>query len=283
MTKEQRLYCILLMSYLRSREKFLLSQYITSADQFFSLTKKDVEACISRKLSTYLSPRELLKTCEFDFSMMERYRVQCIPYDDDRYPPLLREIYDPPVLLLCRGNVNGLLDYVSIVGTRHASKEGLDAASNFAESAVEDGFGVVSGLAKGIDAAAHRGALESKGVTVAVLGCGVDVVYPKNNKQLFQNIIEHAGGVVSEYPLGTPPLKFHFPERNRIVSGMSKITVLVEAPKQSGAMITARLALEQGRDVLVHRAGVDSEGIQILVDQGAQVVNSMREVYEKHG
>ena len=169
---------------------------------------------------------------------------------DDRYPSLLRHIPDPPIVLWCRGT-KGLdrRPMVSIVGSRNASPDGLSVARRLARELAEAGIGIVSGMARGIDGAAHRGAIEAVGFTVAVLGSGVDVPYPRSHRRLWEEI-GTSGMVVSEYLPGTPPLAHHFPLRNRIISGLSEATVVVEASERSGSLITARSALDQGRDVL---------------------------------
>ncbi|MTW02057.1 DNA-protecting protein DprA [Duganella ginsengisoli] len=199
---------------------------------------------------------------------------------DDDYPALLKEIVDPPVLLYIEGD-RSLLSRpaVGVVGARKASAQGMAHAEQFARGLSEAGLVVVSGLALGIDAAAHRGALSS---TVAVIGAGIDVTYPMRNLALRRQIAEQ-GCIVSEYPLGTPPRPEHFPKRNRILSGLSLGVLVVEAAEQSGSLITARLAGQQGRDVMAIPGSIHSplaRGCHELLRNGAILVESVAHVLE---
>ena len=194
---------------------------------------------------------------------------------DPDYPPLLLEAADPPLLLHLEGRF-GLLraPSIAIVGSRHATPQGLENARAFARHLSRAGLTVVSGLALGIDAAAHEGALEEAGGTVAVVGTGLDMAYPRRNQALFRRIAE-AGLLVSEHSLGTPPLAEHFPERNRIIAGLSRGTLVVEAALQSGSLITARLASEAGREVFAIPGSIhapQSRGCHALLKQGAKLV-----------
>jgi DNA processing protein len=199
----------------------------------------------------------------------------------------LREIYDAPFALNIRGNIP---DYekplTGIVGTRKPSGHGRKAAFALGFELGAVGFPVVSGLAYGIDGAAHEGNLSGGGHTVAVLGSGVDRVYPAGHKKLAAGIIGNGGCVISEYPCDAPPLRYHFPERNRIISGLCRTVVLVEAPEKSGALITADFALEQNRDVVIHRAGLNgpvSAGTRTLAENGAVVVENASDIFESWG
>lgn len=190
---------------------------------------------------------------------------------DDRFPPRLRQIYDPPALLWMRGTLTAADNRaIAIVGTRRCTEYGRRQAYRFAQDLVAEGFTIVSGLAYGIDGAAHRGALEAGGRTLAVLGSGVNRIYPAKHKGLAQDIIQQ-GAVLSEYPLDTAPDAPHFPERNRIVSGLTLGTLVVESHETGGALITARLAVEQNREVFVvpnmvgRKAGV---GTNRLIQRG---------------
>jgi DNA processing protein len=205
---------------------------------------------------------------------------------DPAYPRLLWEIVDPPIVLWHRGAI-GCLDApaVAIVGSRRASPVGLMVARELARGVVEAGLVVVSGLARGVDAAAHEGALEAGGQTVAVLGCGGDVVYPAEHRGLLDRVIG-SGAVVTEFPPGTPPLQHHFPLRNRIISGLCRAVVVVEASQRSGSLITARMALEQGRDVLAVPGNVASgqySGSHALIKDGAPLVETVRDVLSAIG
>lgn len=208
-------------------------------------------------------------------------KIQLLCCDDPLFPSLLLNIHDVPVLLYCLGNLDCFRSpALAIVGSRTPTDYGKGVSAELARQLVGKGFIVVSGLALGIDGQAHKGALEAKGKTIAVLGCGMDVVYPRKHVRLYEQI-EKKGLLLSEYPLGTPPEGFRFPARNRIVSGLSLGTVIVEAAVRSGALITARLALEQNREVFAVPGHIDSpksEGPHRLLRQGATLVRSVEDI-----
>ena len=184
------------------------------------------------------------------FDRLERAGIRAVTRLSEGYPPALTGIYDPPPTLYVRGDCP--LDgerMIAVVGSRRCTHDGQRAAREFGKGLAENGVTVVSGMARGIDSCAHRGALDGHGRTIAVLGCGVDVVYPPENDRLAAEILDSGGAIVSEFVPGTPPAPGNFPARNRIISGLSAGTLLVEGAKASGAMITVNLALEQGRDV----------------------------------
>jgi DNA processing protein len=200
------------------------------------------------------------------------------------YPPLLEEICDPPLVLYAQGHLEALqLPCVAIVGTRRPTIYGLQMAQGIASDLGQRGVCVVSGLARGIDGAAHRGCLESGGSTIAVLGCGIDIVYPREHRQLTQKISER-GLLLSEFAPGASPSPQNFPIRNRIISGLSLGTVIVEASEYSGSLITARLAMEQNREVFALPGNLTSPqsfGPNFLIKQGAKLVQSWRDVVEE--
>jgi DNA processing protein len=200
---------------------------------------------------------------------------------DTEYPRRLRQIPDPPALLYGCG-VLPEEPYLAIVGARYPSEVGRTFTEKLAAQVAEAGVVVCSGLARGIDTAAHRGALKGVGKTVAILGCGLDHVYPRENKSLYEKVIEQ-GALLSEYAPGTEPLPGHFPGRNRIISGLSKATLVVEAACNSGSLITAEFALEQGREVMAVPGGIDhktSYGPNLLIKQGAHPVTEASEALE---
>lgn len=205
---------------------------------------------------------------------------------DNSYPPALLEIADPPNILYVRGNPDLLkVRGLAMVGSRNATPQGIQTAENFAKTLAAHGLCIVSGLALGIDAAAHRGALASDGKTVAVIGTGADRLYPARNKELALRIAEH-GAIVSEFPLGTPAMAANFPRRNRIISGLSRGVLVVEAAPESGSLITARLAAEQGREVFAIPGSIHSpvaRGCHQLIKQGAKLVETARDVLEELG
>jgi DNA processing protein len=210
-----------------------------------------------------------------------RAGIEAIPWGHPAYPPLLASIPDAPFILWLKGLASCLSKpAVAVVGSRAATPYGLEAASRLAGDLAAAGVLVISGLARGVDSAAHRAALAAGGDTVAVLGSGVDVIYPPEHQRLAVEVAAH-GAVVSEFPPGTPPVAFHFPARNRIISGLSQAVVVVEAAERSGSLITAGFALEQGRDVMAVPGSVLSgrhRGCHALIRDGAAVVESAEDV-----
>lgn len=218
------------------------------------------------------------------FDSLERADCRAIPRISPDYPHLLSEIYDPPATLYVRGECP--LDeerMFAIVGSRRCTRDGQRAARDIAAHLAREDVIVVSGMARGVDSCAHEGALSSPGRTVAVFGCGVDVIYPPENDRLASQILENGGALVSEYPPGTPPHAGNFPARNRIISGMTPGTLLVEGAKGSGAMITVNFALDQGRDVFAVPGSIYSPlsamPNQLIVD-GAKPVISAWEILD---
>ncbi len=204
-----------------------------------------------------------------------------VPFTDPRYPALLRELASCPIALYVAGNVGVLSDpQLSIVGSRNPSPAGRDIAFEFAESLAGCGLGITSGLADGIDSAAHRGALKAQGVTVAVLGSGVDVIYPRINRALSDEICRQ-GALISEFPLGTPPRRENFPRRNRIIATLSLGTLVVEAARRSGSLITARLAADHGRELFAVPGSIRnplSRGCHELIRHGAKLAESAADI-----
>ncbi len=203
--------------------------------------------------------------------------------DDGSYPALLREIADPPITLYVSGAWQACFDQpgVGVIGSRMCSTYGENASEMIARDLASRGICIISGLARGIDTAAHRGAIRGGGRTIAVLGTGIDAVYPKENTRLVNEIIEAGGAVVSQFPLGTPPLKDNFPYRNRIISGLSLGVVIVEATEKSGSLITARLAMEQNREVMAVPGNITSRnsfGTNYLIKSGAKLVQQWQDV-----
>jgi DNA processing protein len=212
--------------------------------------------------------------------------VDCIHLGTEEFPRLLAEISDPPACIWTRGDRAVFAPLaVAVIGARNASQEGLIAAGEIAGDLARAGIVVVSGLARGIDSAAHRGALEAGGKTIAVLGTGIDVVYPPENDQLTEQIAA-SGLLVTEFEPGMLPLDWHFPRRNRIISGLSKAVVVVEARDKSGSLITARLAADQGRDVMAVPGtivGGRNRGANALLRDGAKLVESAVDILQELG
>lgn len=218
---------------------------------------------------------------EAELEKLVRMDVHLLTLADEDYPLLLRKIGDPPPLLYVRGQ---LLEAdrvpLAVVGTRNATQYGREVAFRLSQQLADRGVTIVSGLAEGVDVSAHRGALQAKGRTVAVLGSGMDRIYPDKHRSLADEIIEN-GALLSEFPLGTPPLGANFPRRNRIISGMSFGVLVAEAPEGSGALITANLALEQGRDVFAVPSGIfnlKGLGANRLIQEGAKLVITAEDV-----
>lgn len=216
----------------------------------------------------------------------DRNGIDLLPFDSERYPKRLRRLPDFPVLLYCRGRLPDIDNEVAIaaVGTRRITEYGQNNAYLISRDLARAGAIVVSGMASGVDTCCHRGALDALGHTIAVLGCGIDVVYPKSNADLMEEIARF-GTVITEYRPGTEPAGYNFPKRNRIISGLSLGTVVVEADEKSGAMITARLALEQGRDIYALPGNVgemNSLGTNALIKSGARMVTSALDILENY-
>lgn len=225
-----------------------------------------------------------LKEAEKEIEATAKAGYQLLTFASDDYPPLLKQISDPPLILYVRGDAKVLSQHaVAIVGTRRPTAYGSSVAHRLAHDLAQRGLVVVSGLARGIDSASHRGALEAPGKTVAVLGSGIDVIYPRENKRLAEKAIE-SGAMVSEFPLGTGPLPENFPIRNRIISGLSLGVVIVEAAEYSGSLITARLAVDQNREVFAVPGNITSAqsfGPNHLIKQGAKLVDQWIDVVEE--
>ncbi len=221
-------------------------------------------------------------------AFMQSRHVKIIPLGDSSFPQNLREIPDPPPVLFVRGELLEKDRFaVAVVGSRHASPYGRSVTAKISRDLAAAGLTVVSGGAIGIDAAAHRAAVEAKGRTIVVLGCGLDVEYPKENLKLFEQIVaEGLGALVTEFPMGATPEPWRFPMRNRIVSGLGMGVVVVEAGRQSGALLTASLAGEQGKDVMAVPGNVDREGCRGtngLIKDGAVLVENARDVLQALG
>ena len=282
------LFAIARVGFLKTPEKLLLLDLIDTEALFLSLTRADIEEIVQRRLrAERFAPHELLAAARCDRNILTRKGIAYTFYRDSSYPPQLREIFDPPFLLFYRGV---LPDYqrplAGVVGTRSPTGKARKASFGLGFELGTEGIGVVSGLARGIDAAAHEGNIAGGGKTVAVLGCGIDFVYPSVNREIAVRILQTGGAIVGEYPPGAAALRYHFPERNRILSGLSRGVVVVEAPEHSGALITADYALEQGRDLYVHAEGFEGaagEGTRRLAAEGAPTIACAADVLADWG
>ncbi len=240
-------------------------------------------------LKTYLDDpenSELAQQLQLDLRYLEQQpELHCLMLDHEHYPELLRQIPKPPPLLYVRGNPECLkLPQLAIVGSRNPSSGGADNARQFAAYLAERGFAITSGLALGIDACAHAGALAAGGKTLAVMGTGIDLVYPGRHRNLAQQIIDTGGALISEFPLGTGSQAANFPQRNRIISGLSLGTLVVEAAVQSGSLITASYALQQNREVFAIPGSIHNplaRGCHQLIRQGATLVETAQDMIEQ--
>ncbi|NBO64121.1 MAG: DNA-protecting protein DprA [Acidobacteria bacterium] len=252
----------------------------------FSASRKALEKQ-GLKLETILELHagEVLARAGAEIERLEPLGIELVTLDDPRYPSLLREIHDPPLVLYARGEwlEAAARPCLAVVGSRRSSSYGVNAALSLARELAASGLTIVSGLARGIDAAAHRGALEAVGKTIAVVGTGLDTTYPAEHRKLGEEII-NSGAIVSEFPLGTPPLPQNFPYRNRVLSGLSFGVLIIEAAEHSGSLITARLAAEQGRDVYAVPGNITSQtsfGPNYLIKDGAKLIQCGRDVLEE--
>lgn len=230
-----------------------------------------------------LLKREFESKADEELERVKELGGDILVLDDGSYPNLLREIADPPITLYVRGNWQECFDQpcIGMIGSRKCSTYGINASEMLSRDLASRGVTVISGLARGIDAAAHRGAMAGGGRTVGVLGTGIDAVYPKENTKLAEEILGSGGALVSQFPLGTPPLSANFPFRNRIISGLSYGVVLVEATERSGSLITARLATEQDREVMAVPGNITSRtsiGTNFLIKAGAKLVQQWQDI-----
>jgi DNA processing protein len=278
------------------REKITLCESLGDESDLIQKSRSDIEALIGRALNAW-DADSARRTALWAAERAHSRGINMVCWHSPLYPPLLREIYDPPVLLFFRGKLpDPESPLAAVVGTRKPSPKARAQAFDIARGLGRAGISVVSGLAIGIDAIAHRGNIEGGAPTVVVLGSGADEVYPSSNRALALRTLETGGVLLSEYPPGTSPRRWTFPARNRIISGISRGVVIVEAPEKSGALITARFALEQNRDLWVASAGVepasdasdrvkrfrffDKRGTTKLAGDGAAVARTAAEILE---
>lgn len=222
------------------------------------------------------------RRAEKELDTARKMGVRVLSHGDDDYPAALKRIEDPPLVLYVQGNLGHDEPCLGVVGSRKATPYGLNVTQFLSRDLAAAGLTIVSGLARGIDARAHNAALQAGGRTVAVLGSGIDVIYPCEHKELAARIAAH-GALVSEYPLGTPPNRENFPIRNRVISGLSAGVIVVEASLKSGSLITARMAMEQGREVLVVPGSIFNEcsqGCHALIRDGATLIQNWKDVVE---
>jgi len=268
-----------------TRIKKLIEHYGT-AERVFHASLTELEATGMRAVSAQsIATGKSLELAQQECANALEARARIISLSDPEYPQRLKEIYDPPVILFVKGSIDVLAQPgIAMVGTRHPTPYGSGMAERLSTDLAARGLVIISGLARGIDTASHRGAIAAKGKTIAVLGTGIDVMYPKENTRLTEQIVALGGALITEFPVGTPPTPQNFPVRNRIISGMSAGVLVVEAAEYSGTRITSRLALEQNRDVYAVPGNVtnkNSWGPNTLIKQGAKLVATWEDVWEE--
>ena len=251
----------------------------------FEATQEDLVGVdgITSRLAAAIKQRKIVDSVKKDLDLVMQKKYKITTMTDAEYPPLLRQIPDPPPFLYVLGRLNGSIRNIAVVGSRNATQYGLSTTRRLCHDLVKLKMTIVSGMAVGIDSAAHQGALMGKGRTIAVLGSGLERIYPEQNRKLFHQIAEN-GAVISEFPLKTEPDAHNFPRRNRIISGISLGTVVVEATRRSGSLITARLAAEQNRDVFAVPGSIQSfksTGTHTLIKQGAKLVEHAQDIMEE--
>lgn len=253
-----------------------------------NLSLHELEILCNKNLSKIsYRPDALIKSAEEILEWTHKNTIKIVSFNDTQYPPQLREIYNPPYLLYVKGKLIPTdKPCLGVVGTRKSTLQEEAAAFSLG---LESGFAklpLLSGLARGIDYSAHSGSVAAEGLTWGILACGVGVPYPNSSRYLATAICENGGGLISEYPPLSPPVTWHFPERNRILSGLSRSIVVISAPEKSGALITAEYALDQGRDLYIHSESLGNDnsiGTKKLADEGANVISSLKDVYNDWG
>jgi DNA processing protein len=261
-------------------------EFFGSIQALFRASLTELEAAGLRAVSAQsLGTGRSMEMAQDELGKAASADAQIIALDDPRYPTQLKQIYDPPLILYVRGNQSVISQPgIALVGTRHPTPYGSGMSERLACDLAARGLVIFSGMARGIDTAGHRGAIAAKGKTVAVWGTGVDVVYPKENTRLVEQILSLGGAVISEFPIGTFPAPQNFPIRNRIISGISLGVLVVEAAEYSGTRITARCALEQNREVFAVPGNVTNKGSwtpNTLIKQGAKLVATWEDVWEE--
>lgn len=271
-----------LVAGLGTRKAGQLIEIFRTPQQVFRASRQDLQAAgMSGSVA-----QSIASGCSFEEAAEQQQRLSelgavAIPLSDPRYPPRLREIFDPPIVLFARGRVELLQTVMlGVVGTRRPTPYGMAATERLAADLAYARLTIVSGMARGIDTAAHQAVLAAEGNTVAVLGCGVDIVYPSENKRLAADLISR-GLMISEFPMGAPPYPQNFPIRNRIVSGMGVGVLIVEGAQFSGSSITAKLAMDQGREVFAVPGNITSKmswGPNLLIKQGGKLVQEWNDI-----
>jgi len=279
---------ISLLPGLKITDKISLLQAFDSEESFFVQSRENIEEILNHALPAFWDVTEIHERAGRIDTTCRMRSINWVSFADTDYPPLLRESYDPPIVLFYKGKLpNPEKSLLGMVGTRHPSPQAAEQAYKIAGNICKAGISVISGLALGIDAMSHRGSLIGNVPGYAVLGSGIDEVYPSVNRPLAKRILDSGGALISEYPPGTHASKWTFPARNRIIAAMSRGVLIVEAPEKSGALITADFAAEQGKDLwvassgLIENANFDKKGTIKLANDGAEVINSACDILKK--
>lgn len=259
---------------------------VNSAEEIVQLPLTGLESLsFPAQAVQFIADGQALRAANGEWEAIQKSGASFLTYNDPEYPERLRQIFDPPALLWIRGDASLLSKpSIAVVGTRHPTPYGAGMAEMLSRDLAARGMSILSGMARGVDTAAHKGALAAKGKTIAVWGTGIDVIYPKENKSLAEQIIQTGGTIISEFPMSTFPAPQNFPKRNRIISGMSIGVLVVEAGEHSGTRVTARCALEQDRDVFAVPGNVTTKnawGPNTLIKQGAKLVATWEDVWEE--
>ncbi len=263
-----------------------LAEHFGKIEDIFQASLTELEALnLQAQSAQHIALGKSLEMAHEEFAKALAAGIQIIARGDPRWPSRLSEIYDPPLVLYVRGNVEALArPGIAVVGTRHPTPYGIGMAERLSADLASRGIVIFSGMARGVDTAGHRGALKAKGKTVAVFGTGVDMIYPRENKKIAEAILELGGALASEFPLGTFAAPQNFPIRNRIISGLALGVLVVEAGEYSGTRITARCALEQSRELFAVPGNVisrNSWGPNTLIKQGAKLTATWEDVWEE--
>lgn len=260
----------------------LLKQFKNPANLWNKKEEDLIKQKINEKLAKRICEQKYKKDLDKYLEYMQKNAIELINIYSQEYPENLKNIYDPPTFLYIKGNKEILNQKsISIVGCRNCTIYGKNTAMKLAYNLSNNNINIVSGLARGIDAYSHIGCLKGKAKTIAVVGCGLDRVYPEENRWIYNKIIENDGAIISEHVIGTKPLAQNFPRRNRIISALSKALIVVEAKEKSGTLITVDFALEQGKDIYVVPGNIDSRnsiGTNELIKQGARVLTKIDDI-----
>jgi DNA processing protein len=295
--REETLFVCLALSLtqgMNRRDRLILFESVRTEAELNTLDKERIEKKLNRRLRGVPDIGKAKEAAERAIKIAASKGIRLAHYYSSEYPPLLRESYEPPLLLYYRGTLsNPEKPLVAMVGTRHPSSDAQAWAYRCGRELGEAGLAVVSGLALGIDAMSHRGNIDGGGKTIAVLGSAVDELYPTANRPLAKRILDGGGAFLSEYKPGTRPAQWTFPERNRIIAGLARGCVAVEAPKKSGALITARYTVEHNRDLWISNVGATlrkdkrlekfGEGTRALAEEGAKVISDARAILDEWG